>query len=168
MLALLCRRDVWRFSKPPPAPQDTTKRDTTKVKLDSLPLKDGSHGELRNIRRHVALARRVAGRQDDRLRAARRSLHDPDWRAAAHAGSPPVPPPSIPAALVARRQAHRLLSDRSGAENVWLCDPDGLTQQGAHEGNEQLSRVAGLDARRQLHRRIPAQRGVGEAVTSCG
>jgi len=38
MLSLLVAVTL-AVQQPPPAPQDTTKRDTTKVKLDSLPLK---------------------------------------------------------------------------------------------------------------------------------
>jgi len=112
MLALLVAVTLG-FQQPPPAPQDTTKRDTTKVKLVLTALKMDRTVSFETSEGTWALARRVRPTADDRLRAARRSLHDPDWRRrgdADHLRSRP----SFPAALVARRQAHRLSPDRSG------------------------------------------------------
>ena len=109
---------------PPPPPQDTTRRDTSKVKLDSLPLKtdrtvsfetsegtwisldvspDGKtivfelSGDLYTMP--------VTGGAATRITSGPAFDSQPRW-------SP---------------DGKRLvfLSDRSGAENIWLCDPDG-------------------------------------------
>src|SRR6266702_8449011 len=44
------------------------------------PAEDGADGELRDVGRHVDIPRRLARWQDDRVRAARRSLHAADRR----------------------------------------------------------------------------------------
>ncbi|HKC81299.1 MAG TPA: amidohydrolase family protein, partial [Gemmatimonadaceae bacterium] len=119
------------------APQDTTKRDTTKVKLDSLPLKmdrtvsfetsegtwlsldvspDGKTivfellGDLYTIP--------IGGGAATRITSGPGFDSQPRW-------SP---------------DGKRIvfLSDRSGAENVWLCDPDGSHSKALTKGTNNL------------------------------
>ena len=65
---------------------------------------------VRHDRRHVDERRRQPGRQADRVRPARRHLHDADRRQRPRAGDPADERPGVrhAAALQPRRQAHRL------------------------------------------------------------
>ena len=136
MLSLLVAVTL-AVQQPPPAPQDTTKRDTTKVKLDSLPLKmdrtvsfetsegtwlsldvspDGKTivfellGDLYTIP--------IGGGAATRISSGPGFDSQPRW-------SP---------------DGKRIvfLSDRSGAENVWLCDPDGSHSKALTKGTNNL------------------------------
>jgi len=136
MLSLLVAVTL-AVQQPPPAPQDTTKRDTTKVKLDSLPLKmdrtvsfetsegtwlsldvspDGKTivfellGDLYTIP--------IGGGAATRITSGPGFDSQPRW-------SP---------------DGKRIvfLSDRSGAENVWLCDPDGSHSKALTKGTNNL------------------------------
>jgi len=136
MLSLLVAVTL-AVQQPPPAPQDTTKRDTTKVKLDSLPLKmdrtvsfetsegtwlsldvspDGKTivfellGDLYTIP--------IGGGAATRITSGPAFDSQPRW-------SP---------------DGKRIvfLSDRSGAENVWLCDPDGSHSKALTKGTNNL------------------------------
>src|SRR5881296_56665 len=137
MLFLLVAATLAVQQPPPPPPQDTTKHDTTKVKLDSLPLKmdrtvsfetsegtwisldvspDGKTivfellGDLYTMPATGGAATRItSGPAFD---------SQPRW-------SP---------------DGKRIvfLSDRSGAENVWICDPDGTHSKALTKGTNNL------------------------------
>src|SRR5438094_944870 len=137
MLSLLVAATLAVQQPPPPPPQDTTKRDTTKVQLDSLPLKttrtvsfetseatwtsldvspDGKtivfelSGDLYTMP--------VTGGNATRITSGPAFDSQPRW-------SPDG--------------KHLVfLSDRSGAENVWLCDPDGSHSKALTKGTNNL------------------------------
>ena len=137
MLPLLVAATLAVQQPPPPPSQDTTKRDTTKVKLDSLPLKttrtvsfetsegtwisldvspDGKtivfelSGDLYTMP--------VTGGNATRITSGPAFDSQPRW-------SPDG--------------KHLVfLSDRSGAENVWLCDPDGSHSKALTKGTNNL------------------------------
>src|SRR6058998_2893422 len=137
MLSLLVAAILAVQQPPPPPPQDTTKRDTTKVKLDSLPLKtartvsfetsegtwisldvspDGKtivfelSGDLYTMP--------VTGGAATRITSGPAFDSQPRW---SPDGKHIV-----------------FLSDRSGAENVWLCDPDGSHSKALTTGTNNL------------------------------
>src|SRR5437773_2465344 len=125
------------FQQPPPPPQDTTKRDTTKVKLDSLPLKttrtvsfetseatwmsldvspDGKTIVFELLGDLYTMP--VTGGTATRITSGPAFDSQPQW-------SP---------------DGKRIvfLTDRSGAENVWLCDPDGSHSKALTKGTNNL------------------------------
>src|SRR5204863_446736 len=125
------------FQQPPPPPQDTTKRDTTKVKLDSLPLKttrtvsfetseatwmsldvspDGKTIVFELLGDLYTMP--VTGGTATRITSGPAFDSQPRW-------SP---------------DGKRIvfLTDRSGAENVWLCDPDGSHSKALTKGTNNL------------------------------
>src|SRR5882762_6025299 len=137
MLSLLVAMTLAVQQPPPPPPQDTTKRDTTKVKLDSLPLKtertvsfETSEGTWISLDvspdgRTIVFellgdlyTMPVAGGAATRITSGPAFDSQPRW-------SP---------------DGKRIvfLSDRSGAENVWLCDPDGTHGKALTKGTNQL------------------------------
>ncbi len=122
---------------PPPPPQDTTKRDTTNVKLDSLPLKttrtvsfetseatwmsldvspDGKTIVFELLGDLYTMP--VTGGTATRITSGPAFDSQPRW-------SP---------------DGKRIvfLTDRSGAENVWLCDPDGSHSKALTKGTNNL------------------------------
>src|SRR5437879_2641309 len=122
---------------PPPPPQDTTKRDTTKVKLDSLPLK---------------MARNVSFETSE---GTWMSLDvSPDGKTIAFELSGDLYTMPVTGGAATRITSgpafdsqprwspdgkHLVfLSDRSGAENVWLCDPDGSHAKALTKGTNNL------------------------------
>ena len=125
------------FQQPPPPPQDTTKRDTTKVKLDSLPLKttrtvsfetseatwmsldvspDGKTIVFELLGDLYTMP--VTGGTATRITSGPAFDSQPRW-------SP---------------DGKRIvfLTDRSGAENVWLSDPDGSHSKALTKGTNNL------------------------------
>src|SRR6267378_2568260 len=137
MLALLVAATLAVQQPPPPPPQDTTKRDTTKVKLDSLPLKtartvsfetsegtwisldvspDGKTIVFELLGDLYTMP--IAGGAATRITSGPGFDSQPRW-------SP---------------DGKRIvfLSDRSGAENVWLCDPDGSHSKALTKGTNNL------------------------------
>src|SRR3989454_9637891 len=123
--------------QPPPPPPDTTKRDTTKVKLDSLPLRttrtvsfETSEGTWMSLDvspdgKTIAFelsgdlyTMPVTGGAATRITSGPAFDSQPRW-------SPDG--------------KHLVfLSDRSGAENVWLCDPDGSHAKALTKGTNNL------------------------------
>jgi Tol biopolymer transport system component len=137
MLSLLVAGLLSVQQPPAPPPQDTTKRDTTKVKLDSLPLKmtrnvtfetsDGTWLSLdvspdgKTIVFELLgdlYTMPVTGGTATRISSGPGFDSQPRW-------SP---------------DGKRIvfLSDRSGAENVWLCDPDGTKSKALTKGTNNL------------------------------
>ena len=137
MLSLLVAALLSAQQPPPPPPQDTTKRDTTKVKLDSLPLKmtrnvtfDASEGTWISLDvspdgRTIVFellgdlyTMPVTGGTATRITSGPGFDSQPRW-------SP---------------DGKRIvfLSDRSGAENVWLSDPDGTHSKPLTKGTNNL------------------------------
>jgi Tol biopolymer transport system component len=137
MLSLLVAALVSAQQPPPPPPQDTTKRDTTKVKLDSLPLTmtrtvsfDASEGTWISLDvspdgRTIVFellgdiyTMPITGGAATRISSGPAFDSQPRW-------SP---------------DGKRIvfLSDRSGAENVWLCDPDGKNSKALTKGTNNL------------------------------
>jgi len=137
MLSLLLAIGLAVQQPPPPPPQDTTKRDTTKVKLDSLPLKtartvsfetseatwmsldvspDGKTIVFELLGDLYTMP--VAGGTATRITSGPAFDSQPRW-------SP---------------DGKRIvfLSDLSGAENVWLCDPDGSHKKALTKGTNNL------------------------------
>ena len=137
MLALLVAAAVAVQQPPPPPPQDTTKRDTTKIRLDSLPLKtartvsfETSEGTWMSLDvspdgRTIVFellgdlyTMPVTGGAATRITSGPAFDSQPRW-------SPDG--------------KHLVfLSDRSGAENVWLCDPDGSHPKALTKGTNNL------------------------------
>ena len=136
MLSLLVAT-LLSVQQPPPPPQDTTKRDTTKVKLDSLPLKmtrnvsfDASEGTWISLDvspdgKTIVFellgdiyTMPVTGGTATRITSGPGFDSQPRW-------SP---------------DGKRIvfLSDRSGAENVWLMDPDGTKSKALTKGTNNL------------------------------
>jgi len=136
MLSLLVAVTL-AVQQPPPAPQDTTKRDTTKVKLDSLPLKmdrtvsfETSEGTWLSLDvspdgKTIVFellgdlyTMPMGGGAATRITSGPGFDSQPRW-------SP---------------DGKRIvfLSDRSGAENVWLCDPDGSHSKALTKGTNNL------------------------------
>ena len=136
MLSLLVAVTL-AVQQPPPPPQDTTKRDTTKVKLDSLPLKmernvnfETAEGTWMSLDvspdgRTIVFellgdlyTMPVAGGTATRITSGPGFDSQPRW-------SP---------------DGKRIvfLSDRSGAENVWLSDPDGKNSKPLTKGTNNL------------------------------
>jgi len=136
MLSLLVAVTL-AVQQPPPAPQDTTKRDTTKVKLDSLPLKmdrtvsfETSEGTWLSLDvspdgKTIVFellgdlyTMPIGGGAATRITSGPGFDSQPRW-------SP---------------DGKRIvfLSDRSGAENVWLCDPDGSRSKALTKGTNNL------------------------------
>jgi len=128
---------MFAVQQPPPPPQDTTKRDTVKVKLDSLPLKmtrnisfDASEGTWISLDvspdgKTIVFellgdlyTMPITGGTATRITSGPGFDSQPRW-------SP---------------DGKRLLflSDRSGAENVWLCDPDGKNSKALTKGTNNL------------------------------
>ena len=137
MLSLLVAALLSAQQPPPPPPQDTTKRDTTKVKLDSLPLKmtrnisfDASEGTWLSLDvspdgKTIVFellgdiyTMPVTGGTATRITSGPGFDSQPRW-------SP---------------DGKRIvfLSDRSGAENVWLMDPDGTKSKALTKGTNNL------------------------------
>jgi Tol biopolymer transport system component len=137
MLSLLVAVLLSAQQPPPPPPQDTTKRDTTKVKLDSLPLKmtrnisfDASEGTWLSLDvspdgKTIVFellgdiyTMPVTGGTATRITSGPGFDSQPRW-------SP---------------DGKRIvfLSDRSGAENVWLMDPDGTKSKALTKGTNNL------------------------------
>jgi len=137
MLSLLVAVLLNAQQPPPPPPQDTTKRDTTKVKLDSLPLKmtrnisfDASEGTWISLDvspdgKTIVFellgdlyTMPVTGGTATRITSGPGFDSQPRW-------SP---------------DGKRIvfLSDRSGAENVWLSDPDGTHGKPLTKGTNNL------------------------------
>ncbi len=137
MLSLLVAVTLAVQQPPPPPPQDTTKRDTTKVKLDSLPLKttrtvsfetsegtwislDVSPGGKTIVFELMGdlYTMPVTGGAATRITSGPAFDSQPRW-------SP---------------DGKRIvfLSDRSGAENVWLCDADGSHAKALTKGATNL------------------------------
>ena len=123
--------------QPPPPPQDTTKRDTTTIKLDSLPLKmtrnvsfDASEGTWISLDASPdgktivfellgdLYTMPVTGGTATRISSGPGFDSQPRW-------SP---------------DGKRIVfvSDRSGAENVWLSDPDGKNSKPLTKGTNNL------------------------------
>jgi len=136
MLSLLVAVTL-AVQQPPPAPQDTTKRDTTKVKLDSLPLKmdrtvsfETSEGTWLSLDvspdgKTIVFelmgdlyTMPVTGGAATRISSGPSFDSQPRW-------SP---------------DGKRIvfLSDRNGAENVWLCDADGSHAKALTKGATNL------------------------------
>jgi Tol biopolymer transport system component len=137
MLSLLVAVLLTAQQPPPPPPQDTTKRDTTKVKLDSLPLRmtrnisfDASEGTWISLDvspdgKTIVFellgdlyTMPVTGGTATRITSGPGFDSQPRW-------SP---------------DGKRIvfLSDRSGAENVWLSDPDGTHSKPLTKGTNNL------------------------------
>jgi dipeptidyl aminopeptidase/acylaminoacyl peptidase len=137
MLPLLVAVTLAVQQPPPPPPADTTKRDTTKVKLDSLPLGmtrnvsfDASEGTWISLDvspdgRTIVFellgdlyTTPIGGGTATRLTSGPAFDSQPRW-------SP---------------DGKRIvfLSDRSGAENVWLCDADGSKTKALTKGTNNL------------------------------
>ncbi len=119
--------------QPPPPPPDSTKRDTTKVKLDSLPLK---------------MARNVSFETSE---ATWMSLDvSPDGKTIVFELLGDLYTMPITGGTATRITAGPgfdsqpdgkhivFLTDRSGAENVWLCDPDGSRAKALTKGTNNL------------------------------
>jgi Tol biopolymer transport system component len=136
MLPLLVALSL-SVQQPPPPPADTTKRDTTKAKLDSLPLKmtrnvsfDASEGTWISLDvspdgRTIVLellgdlyTLPIGGGTATRITSGPSFDSQPRW---APDGKRIV-----------------FLSDRSGAENVWLCDADGTSAKALTKGMNNL------------------------------
>jgi Tol biopolymer transport system component len=136
MLSLLVAVSL-AVQQPPPPPPDTTKRDTVKIKLDSLPLKmdrtvsfetsegtwisldvspDGKTIVFELLGDLYTLP--VTGGTATRISSGPGFDSQPRW-------SP---------------DGKRIvfLSDRNGAENVWLCDPDGSHGKALTKGTNNL------------------------------
>ncbi|PYP17846.1 MAG: amidohydrolase [Gemmatimonadetes bacterium] len=128
---------VLAVQQPPPPPPDTTKRDTVTIKLDSLPLQmartvsfetseatwmsldvspDGKSIVFELLGDLYTMP--VAGGTATRLTSGPAFDSQPRW-------SP---------------DGKRIvfLSDRNGAENVWLCDPDGSHSKALTKGTNNL------------------------------
>jgi len=137
MLSLLVATLLSVQQPPPPPPQDTTKRDTTKVKLDSLPLKmtrtvsfETSEGtwlslDLSPDGRTIVFellgdlyTMPATGGAATRITSGPGFDSQPRW-------SP---------------DGKRIvfLSDRNGAENVWLSDADGSHSKALTKGSTNL------------------------------
>ena len=137
MLSLLVATLLIAQQPPPPPPQDTTKRDTTKVKLDSLPLKmtrnisfDASEGTWMSLDvspdgKTIVFellgdiyTMPATGGTATRITSGPGFDSQPRW-------SP---------------DGKRIvfLSDRSGAENIWLMDPDGTKSKALTKGTNNL------------------------------
>jgi len=123
--------------QPPPPPPDTTKRDTAKVKLDSLPLRmdrtvsfETSEGTWLSLDvspdgRTIVFellgdlyTMPITGAAATRISSGPGFDSQPRW---SPDGKHIV-----------------FLSDRSGAENVWLCDPDGSRSKALTKGTNNL------------------------------
>ena len=137
MLALLVAASLAVQQPPPPPPQDTTKRDTTKIKLDSLPLKmardvsfetsegtwisldvspDGKTLVFELLGDLYTMP--ISGGTATRITFGPAFDSQPRW-------SPDG--------------KHLVfLSDRNGAENVWICDPDGSHAKALTKGTNNL------------------------------
>jgi Tol biopolymer transport system component len=137
MVSLLVAVLLSAQQPPPPPPQDTTKRDTTMVKLDSLPLRtartvsfETSEGTWMSLDvspdgRTIVFellgdiyTMPISGGTATRLTSGPGFDSQPRW-------SP---------------DGKRIvfLSDRSGAENVWLMDPDGSKSKALTKGTNNL------------------------------
>ena len=136
MLSLLVAASL-AVQQPPPPPPDTTKRDTVKIKLDSLPLRtdrmvsfETSEGTWMSLDvspngKTIVLellgdlyTMPIAGGAATQITSGPGFDSQPRW-------SP---------------DGKRIvfLSDRSGAENVWLCDPDGAHSKALTKGTNNL------------------------------
>jgi len=136
MLSLLVAVSL-AVQQPPPARQDTTKRDTVKIKLDSLPLPmtrsvslETSEGTWMSLDvspdgKTIVFellgdlyTMPITGGAAMRITSGPSFDSQPRW-------SP---------------DGKRIvfLSDRSGAENVWLCDPDGSHSKALTKGTNNL------------------------------
>src|SRR5439155_10299717 len=122
---------------PPPPPQDTTKRDTTKVKLDSLPLKT-----TRTVSFETSEATWMSlDVSPDGNTIVFELLGD--LYTIPVAGGTATRITSGPAFDSQPRYAPDgkhivFLSDRSGAENIWICDADGKNPKALTKGPNNL------------------------------
>jgi len=137
MLSLLVAVLLSVQQPPPPPPQDTTKRDTTKVKLDSLPLRttrnvsfDASEGTWISLDVSPDGKTIVFELLGDIYTmpttggTATRTTSGPGF------DSQPRWSPDGKRIV--------FLTDRSGAENVWLMDPDGSHSKALTKGTNNL------------------------------
>ena len=122
---------------PPPPPQDTTKRDTTKVKLDSLPLRT-----TRTVSFETAEGTWMSLDVSPDGRTIVFELLG-DLYTMPVAGGTATRLTSGPAFDSQPRYSPDgkrivFLSDRNGAENVWICDADGKNTKGLTRGTNNL------------------------------
>ena len=128
---------VLAVQQPPPPPPDTSKRDTVKIKLDSLPLQ---------MARTVSFATSEATWMSLDVSPDGKSIVFEllgDLYTMPVAGGTAARISSGPAFDSQPRwspDGKRIvfLSDRNGAENVWLCDPDGAHPKALTKGTNNL------------------------------
>ena len=145
--SLTAATDSFAQGGPTPAPGATPARNT-------LPLKTARTDTFTTSKGTWISLDVVARRPDDRLRPARRSLHDADHRRhgdRAHAAAwrfdaqPRFSPDGKKIVFV---------SDRGGGDNLWIMSLDKKDTVQLTTANDNLYVVAGVDARRQVHRRV--------------
>ena len=132
--------------------------DSTGGRGAGLAAHAGEAAQVHDRRGHVALARPLARRPHDRLRAARRHLHDSRSRAARRRAS-------RAASRSTRSRIFRPTASRSSSsatasqsDNLWIMNADGIEPARAHARERSEVPVADVHARRQVRRRVEGQR----------
>jgi len=137
MLSLLLAVTVAVQQPPPPPPQDTTKRDTTKVKLDSLPLK-----MARNVSFETSegtwLSLDVSPDGKTIVFELLGDLYTMPVTGGAAARITSGPAFDSQPRWSPDGKHLVFLTDRNGAENVWICDPDGSHAKALTKGTNNL------------------------------
>ena len=137
MLSLLVATLLSVQQPPPPPPQDTTKRDTTKVKLDSLPLK-----MTRNVSFDASEGTWISLDVSPDGKTIVFELLGDIYTMPATGGTATriTSGPGFDSQPRWSPDGKRIvfLSDRSGAENVWLMDPDGTKSKALTKGTNNL------------------------------
>src|SRR6267378_3552080 len=137
MLALLVAATLAVQQPPPPPPHDTTKRDTTKVKLDSLPLKT-----TRTVTFETSEGTWISLDVSPDGKTIVFELMGDLYTMPATGGAATriTSGPAFDSQPRWSPDGKRIvfLSDRSGAENVWLCDADGSHAKALTKGATNL------------------------------
>jgi len=123
--------------QPPPPPQDTTKRDTTKVKLDSLPL-----GTTRTVSFDASEGTWISLDVSPDGKTIVFELLGDIYTLPSTGGTATriTSGPAFDSQPRWSPDGKRIvfLTDRSGAENVWLMDPDGSHSKALTKGTNNL------------------------------
>ncbi len=123
--------------QPPPPPQDTTKRDTTKVKLDSLPL-----GTTRTVSFDASEGTWISLDVSPDGKTIVFELLGDIYTMPSTGGTATriTSGPGFDSQPRWSPDGKRIvfLTDRSGAENVWLMDPDGSHSKALTKGTNNL------------------------------
>ena len=114
----------------------------------------GPDDRVHDRRRDVGLARRLARRQDDRLRAAWATFTPCRSTAARPRRSRPGLAFDSQPSYSPDGKTIAFVSDRDGAENLWVAASGRLGAQAADQGQAEPVRLAVVDARRRLRARL--------------